>query len=80
MGATKASMVDQTKYLADTYPPGSRVKTKPDGLIGRVVGYRIGAAKSRPNDMAMIVDVPGDVWVLYPDEVLKLKEKEDGQP
>ena len=74
MGARKPSLSEQTKYLADQFPPNTEVILKECKEVrGIVKGYRTGAAINRLNEMALIVDIPTDRYILYPDEVLKAK-------
>ena len=75
MGSRKPTPAEQMEYLVDTYPPNSKVKCKVTDIIGIVKGYRLGEHIKRPNEMALIVDIPGDTRVLYSDEVLTLNVK-----
>lgn len=61
------SMVEQTQHLAEAFPPECKVQVILEKLPGRVRGYRVSARK---NKMGLIVDVPGDTWILYSDQVV----------
>ncbi len=73
----KTDLVEQTTKLASNFPIGCKVRAKADNVPGRVEGYREGAHIKRPGELALIVDVPGDTWVLYPDEVELQEECEN---
>ena len=62
-------LVEQTTKLATNFPIGCKVRTVPENIPGRVVGYQKGAHIKRPNELALRVHVPADTWVLYPDQV-----------
>ena len=62
-------MPEHSLALIQKFPIGTRVKSKDDGIIGQVTGYRNGAKIGRSNELALIVKVPGDQWVLYTDQV-----------
>ena len=64
-----ADLVEQTTKLASNFPIGCKVRVKADDVPGRVEGYRKGAHIKRPNELALIVHVPADTWVLYSDQV-----------
>ena len=68
------TLEEQTKRLATDYPIGCKVRVIEDGVIGKVKGYQLGAHIKRPNEVALTVNVPADVWVLYPDQVERVKE------
>ena len=63
------NLVEQTAKLASDFPIGCTVKVKADDVIGRVEGYRKGAHIKRPGELALIVHVPADTWILYADQV-----------
>ena len=65
----KTDLVEQTTKLSSNFPIGCKVRAKADNVPGRVEGYREGAHIKRPGELALTVHVPGDTWVLYPDEV-----------
>ena len=69
------NLVEQTTNLATHFPIGCKVKVKPDGLPGRVEGYRMGGHIKRPGELALIVHVPADTWVLYSDQVERVKNE-----
>ena len=74
MSNRKPSLSEQTKQLADAFPIGCKVRVMPEDVPGRVDGYREGANIRRPGEMALIVGVPADRWILYPDQVERVKE------
>ena len=68
-------LAEQTTKLATDFPIGCKVRVIPDDVLGRVEGYRMGAHIKRPGELALIVHVPADTWVLYPDQVELQDEK-----
>ena len=70
-----SDLVEQTTKLATDFPIGCKVRTVPENIPGRVEGYRMGAHIKRPGELALIVHVPADTWVLYPDQV-ELQDEE----
>ena len=70
----KASLAKQTAILAYTFPIGCKVQTLPEKLPGRVEGYRKGGHIKRLDEMALIVNVPGDTWILYPNQVKRIED------
>ena len=62
-------LVEQITKLATDFPIGCQVRVVADDVLGRVVGYRKGAHIKRPNELALIVNIPADTWVLYSDQV-----------
>ena len=75
----KTDLVEQTTKLASNFPIGCKVRVKAEDVPGRVEGYRKGAHIKRPGELALIVHVPGDTWVLYPDEVELQEECENSE-
>ena len=63
-------MVEQTQHLAEAFPPDCKVKVIPEELPGRVRGYRVSGYKDK---MGLIVEVPGDTWILCSDRVVLTK-------
>ena len=63
------NLVEQTTKLASNFPIGCAVRVKEDDVHGKVKGYRMGAHIKRPGELALIVHVPADTWILYADQV-----------
>jgi len=70
-----SDLVEQTTKLATDFPIGCKVRVVADDVPGRVEGYRKGAHIKRPNELALIIHVPADTWILYPDQVERQDEK-----
>ena len=67
----KPSLSEQTKKLVDEFPIGCIIRCVAENIKGRVTGYRQGAHIDRRDEMAMTIDVPGDTWIVYPDQIEK---------
>lgn len=68
-------LAEQTRKLATDFPIGCEVKVVAENVPGRVEGYQKGGHIKRPGELALRVHVPGDTWVLYPDQVELQDEK-----
>ena len=66
---------EQALALIQKFPIGTQVRTKDDGTPGNVAGYRNGAKIGRTDELALIVMVPGDKWILYANQVDKIEEE-----
>ena len=66
--------VEQRQKLVSEFPPGCKIRVIAEDVPGRVVGYCTGGLKSRGDELALRVRVPADLWVLYSDQVERVKE------
>lgn len=64
-----ASFREQMHQLVEQFPVRCKVRVVAENLPGEVSGYRALAETGRRDEMGLIVLVPGDVWVLSPDQV-----------
>ena len=75
------NLVRATHQLSTDFPPGCKVSLDKcsirTGEVGVVVGYRILHLREKPPEMRLSVDVPGDHWVLSPNEVDRIEDEND---